>query len=92
MPGTVHIQIRGQLRSELGQNFLSVERISEGVVVEILHHLVGNDDGILRLPRFRAILQNAELNRKATGPALDVGIHAARVGVKVRAIAGTRHL
>src|SRR5258708_25791278 len=92
VPRTVYIQIRGQLRSELGKNFLSIERIFEGVVVEILHHLVRDDDGVLRLPWFWTILQNAELDGKGAALGFDEGVHSTRVGIKLTAITGARHL
>ncbi len=92
MPGTVYVQIGSQVRAQLRQNLLSREHVPEGVVVEVLDHLVCDDDGIFRLPRLWLVLQDAELNWKIAHMAIDECIHPMRVRVKIRTIARTRHL
>jgi len=54
---------RPSVQAQLGQNLLSRERVSESVKVEVFHHLICDDDGILRLPRLRPVFQNMKLNR-----------------------------
>ena len=92
VPGTIHVEIGSQLRTQLGQDLFTGERVGKGIIVEILHHLVCDDDRILCLPRFRPVLQNPKLKRKAVCMGLDKCIHSPRVGVKVRTVARTRHL
>ena len=92
VPRAVHVQISRQLRPQLGQNLLSRQHVPKGVIVEILHHLVRDDDGILGLPRLRPVLQDVELNRKPIFMSLDERIHSTRVSIKIRTIPRTRHL
>ena len=86
MPGRIHVQIRSQLRPELGQDLLAFQRIAIGIVVQILHHLSRDERGIFLHPGTGRIAQDAKLDGQAVAVRLDVGIHATRIGLKVRTI------
>src|ERR1700733_9004732 len=92
VPGSIHIQVGGQLRPQLSQDLLPRQSVAKGVIVQFLYHPDGNDNGVLCLPRLGSILQNAELERKAVAMRLNECVDSAGVGIEIRTVAGSRHL
>ena len=60
--------------------------------VQVLDHLVGNDDGVFGSPRLRGVPENAEFNGEMRPSILDVGVHPAGVCLEKAVLPRTGNL
>src|SRR5579872_2813800 len=91
MPGTINVEIRGELWPQLRQNLLARQGVEEVVIVQILHHLVGDNHRVLRRPWLRRVAEDVKLNRQFVAPGIDIRVDPTRIGFKELAIARIRH-
>src|SRR5258708_7229922 len=70
MPGAIHVQISAEFRPKSGENLLSRKNVFKSPVVQILYHLISDNDRILGPPPAGHIFQDTKLDRQ-TIPSLD---------------------
>ena len=88
MPGAIHVEISGEFGSELRQNLLPGECVHEVVIVQILQHLVGDNDGIFRPPWFWPVFEDAKFDGQPVMVRCDVGVYSFGVRFEERSVPG----
>ena len=87
-PGSAGVEVGGQFWTYLSQDLLAAEFGAVGTMVEQLAHGERDQERVLDGPGAGLVAEHTEFERERVAVGLDVGVHAAGVGIELRAIAG----